>query len=109
VDEVTPAFSTGTERREGEVWVVRVTGELDMATAPKLQTTFDEVLASAPTNVLLDLQHLDFLDSTGITVLVRTRRQLEERGAHLTIDGLSAAAAKVLEVAGVLDSLQHPR
>lgn len=103
-----PAFSTDTERREGEVWVVRVRGELDLATAPKLQATFDEVLASGPVNVLLDLEHLDFLDSTGITVLVRTQRKLEGQGAHLTIDGLSAAATKVLEVAGVLDALRSP-
>ncbi len=101
-----PAFSSDAERREGEVWLVRVKGELDMATAPKLQATLDQVLESSPKSVLLDLEGIEFIDSTGITVLMRARRQLEEQGANLAIDGLSAAAGRVLEIAGVLESLK---
>jgi anti-anti-sigma factor len=106
--ESTPPFSAQSEEADARVWVVRVSGELDIATAPRLQLVLDEAIASDPASVMLDLDGLDFLDSTGITVLVRARRRLEDQGARLVLDGISPAVERVLEVAGVLDSLRGP-
>ena len=102
-----PPFLARSEQRDGRVWVVRVSGELDVATAPQLQSVLDEVVESDPSAVMLDLESLDFLNSTGITVLARTRRHLEENGARLVLDGVSPAAERVLEVAGILKSLRN--
>jgi anti-sigma B factor antagonist len=71
--------------------VVRVTGELDLATAPRLRDTLDEVLASDPSTVMLGLEDVTFPDSMGIRVIVAVRNELEARGAALVIDGLSGA------------------
>jgi anti-sigma B factor antagonist len=86
-----PAFSAASQQREGSVWVVRVTGELDLATAPRLRDTLDEVLASDPSTVLLGLEDVTFPDSMGIRVIVAVRNELKARGAALVIDGLSGA------------------
>ncbi|HSO97163.1 MAG TPA: STAS domain-containing protein [Acidimicrobiia bacterium] len=100
-----PAFSAASQRRDGRVWVVRVTGELDLATSPRFQATLDEVLASDPATVLLGLEGVTFLDSTGIRAIVAARKQLKARGATLVLDGLSGAVQQVLEVSGLLDDL----
>ncbi len=99
------AVSVASQQRDGSVWVVRVTGELDLATVPRLQATLDEVLASAPATVLLGLEDVTFLDSTGIRAIVAARKQLAVRGATLVLDGVSGAVQQVLEVSGLLDDL----
>ena len=105
-----PEFSTASHQDDASVWTVRVTGELDLATAPRLEAMLEEVLRSEPSTVLLGLEKVAFLDSTGIRVIVTARKQLEARGAHLVIDGLSAAVQQVLEVSGLLDDLtRHAR
>jgi anti-sigma B factor antagonist len=101
----TRAFTATSRPEDGSVWVVRVSGELDLETVPRFQATLDEVLASRPATVLLGLEDVDFLDSTGLRVIVTTRKELEARGASLLIDGLSGAVQQVLDVAGLLTDL----
>jgi anti-sigma B factor antagonist len=59
---------------EGEQIRVALEGELDLATAPTLETVLEETLASGK-EVLIDLGELEFLDSTGVTLLVMALRQ----------------------------------
>ena len=105
--EQPPEFSTRTIQQSPQVCLVRVSGDLDVATSPRFKETLDAVLDTGSQTVLLDLEGVDFLDSTGISAIVVARRSLEERGASLSIDGLSPAAERVLEIAGLLDDLRH--
>lgn len=100
-----PPFSTSTEEREGSIWVLRARGELDVATAPRLASAVDAALESGAHNVLLELDDVTFLDSSGIREIVRARKQLKERGGRLVVDGASGAVQQVLEVSGLLQSL----
>lgn len=52
--------------------VLTVRGELDIATVPALREAVDKAVAAAPPLVLLDLTHLEFIDSTGCRELMRT-------------------------------------
>ena len=92
----------------GAIWVVRVAGEVDIATAPRLAATFDTVIEAVPSRVLVELDDVTFLDSSGIRALVLAQRRLDEVGASFVIDGMSEAVKHVLEIAGVLDSLSRP-
>jgi len=104
---VEPEFAADA-RQDGRIWVVRVAGEVDIATAPRLDATFESIVASEPSRVLLELEDVTFLDSSGIRSLVLAQRHLEEAGAVFVIDGMSDAVMHVLEIAGVLESLAHP-
>ena len=92
----------------GAMWVVRVAGEVDIATAPRLAATLDAVVKADPTRVLVELDDVTFLDSSGIRALVLAQRRLEDVGAAFVIDGMSEAVKHVLEIAGVLESLSQP-
>ena len=76
---------------------VRVAGEIDMATAPSLQECLDSVTG----DVVVDLAGVPFIDSTGITVLIRDHKRRHAAGAMLTIRGSSPMALRAFEVTGV--------
>jgi anti-sigma B factor antagonist len=81
--------------------VVAVTGEIDMATAPALEARIDAVLAAGPSIVVLDLADTAFMDSTGLGVVVRAARRLEERSAKLIVRSPQPAVQRVLHITGV--------
>jgi anti-anti-sigma factor len=91
-------LSFAVERNEGDETVVRVTGEIDVATASQLEHCLLE-LDGQP--IALDFSAVTFMDASGITVLVTTQQRLGD-GAF-SLRGLQPAQMRLLEVAGVAD------
>ena len=56
--------------------VMRVTGEIDMATAPRLRQHVQTVTARKPSGLVLDLDRVDFIDSTGLGVMVGAAKRM---------------------------------
>jgi anti-sigma B factor antagonist len=79
---------------------VVVRGEVDMATAPQLRDALLELVDGGATRIVLDCRGLDFLDSSGIGVLIAVRKRLGDDGA-LVLDAPPAHVRKVLELTGV--------
>jgi len=57
--------------------VITVAGELDLATAPQLLEAIEEVGSSAPPRVVVNLLATSFIDSTGLTTLLRAHKRFE--------------------------------
>ena len=90
--------------RNGSYPVLRVSGEIDLATAPAL----DESLESIPVGVepiIVDLSGVGFLDSSGLSVLIRHRQRftLEDGGNLLRLVVTQDSVKRVLEVTGLAD------
>ncbi len=62
-------------RSEGQATVIAVSGELDLASSPALQEELDRVASSDAQLVIIDLRELEFMDSTGLSVLVRAHQK----------------------------------
>jgi anti-anti-sigma factor len=78
---VSPApFDVQTQELEGGVRAVTVRGELDMNTAPELERTLEKIAAEQDARVMLDLTDCEFIDSTGIAILVRAWQRLDRTG-----------------------------
>ncbi len=89
------------EQLQGSFWVIRLKGRLDGAHSPKLQVLIDQRLTDpAIKQVVLDMQHVQYLSSAGIRVLVATVKQLRPRGGDLILTGLQGYCEEVLKVAG---------
>jgi anti-sigma B factor antagonist len=71
-------------------------GELDMATAPTLLAAVGPVLQDPAQDVVLDVRRLSFVDSTGISALIRISTRLE--GATLTLVAPADNVARVLKL-----------
>jgi len=90
------------EVRSDGVPVVRVTGEIDVATAPALRehlTTHES--AGAPV-VVVDLTDVTFVDSTALGVLVGAYRRLGDAGSTLRLVVTEARILKVLEITDLM-------
>ena len=81
--------------------VLRLQGELDMATAPALGRTLHTALGAGPSILALDLRELTFVDSTGIRVLITACRQAEKAGCRFVLRSPSRSVRKALLLTGV--------
>jgi anti-sigma B factor antagonist len=81
--------------------VVHVEGEIDSHVAP----AFDDVLQALPGSLTLDCSAVTFLDSMGISVLVRHYRQRCEEGGSLRLVALSRPVWRALEITQLLEML----
>jgi anti-anti-sigma factor len=101
---VSPApFETISSEVEG-VRVVAVRGELDLSTAPELEGPLESALEGGNAPVLIDLSECEFIDSTGIAIIVRAWQQLdgdEEHAGELMIANRNDQVQRVLEISGL--------
>jgi anti-anti-sigma factor len=89
--------------RAGEPRIVTVRGEVDLATATDLEALVGSALAEAPDGVVLDLEQLTFIDSSGLRVLVALAKDAESRSTSLGLRNLPRHAQRVLEMTGLGD------
>jgi anti-sigma B factor antagonist len=90
-------------------WSVVVRGEIDMQTAAQLEGVLDEVIANGALLVTLDLEQVDFLDSSGLRVILGASNKLADREGQLLLEGASSAVERVLELTGVIERLRQTR
>ena len=95
-----PAFDLITSRTDGAA-VVRVIGELDLATAPQLREVFADLTGQGTIHVTVDLSEMAFIDSTGVTVLVSGLKRLHDAGGDMALESPKASAMKVFEITGL--------
>ncbi len=93
-------FSTEANASDGAV-VVRLHGELDMATAPGLTRALGTALDGRPTALAVDLSDLRFLDSTGIRVLITACRRAGTEGCPFVLRAPRRPVLKALRLTGV--------
>lgn len=88
---------TRTARGQGQV--LRVVGELDLATGPALEEAVDEALAAQAAGVAIDLTSTSFLDSSGARSLVLGSRRAAAAGARFfVVCPPHAKAGRVLDL-----------
>lgn len=80
---------------------IRVSGEVDMASAPELLDTLLAAEAPRGGSLILDLAGVTFMDSAGINALVEAHRQQEANGVALTVVEVPPLIAKMLRITGV--------
>lgn len=86
------------------VCVVTVDGELDMCTAPLLDACLQDQLCTNPRHLVVDLQPVYFLSSSGLNCLLRTRNSAQTTTTQLHLAGLTTrAVARPLQVSQLLD------
>ncbi len=80
---------------------VTVAGELDQSTAPELRRALAGVLGGQAGGVLVDLSDCAFIDSTGLSLLVETKRHLTEESRRFGVCCPDADVRRLLELTGI--------
>lgn len=94
-------FSVNTAAIGEDAFVVALSGEVDLHTAPALEQALEGVLALGGTSVALDLADVSFVDSTTLAVLMRYHERFESRGGQLIIVTADRRVLRTLEVTGL--------
>ena len=84
-------------RQRDEGWLVEVRGNLDFAT---IGTLTAELEKRSPWPIVLDLSRVEFMDSTGISLLVRT-------AGRLTVGGVSPGVERLIRMCGLETELKY--
>jgi anti-sigma B factor antagonist len=93
------------ERNEGSGWVLAVTGELDLRTSPELEERLARVWSAGAELVILDLRQIEFMDSTGLRVLLGAHQRAQESGRRFALVRGADQVDRVLTLTGVRDLL----
>jgi anti-anti-sigma factor len=89
--------------------VLWVEGELDLAVADEFLEKAKACLDRADA-IELDLQGVSFIDSSGLGVLVRLRKEATEKGKAMSLVNVSPATHRLLEITGLHDTFDiRPR
>lgn len=85
------------------ICAVIVEGELDLETAPLLEQRVREQLLASPAHLVLDLEPLHFLDSSGLNCLLRARQLAQTSGVQLHLAGMvTPTVVRALKITGLL-------
>lgn len=90
------------KKTEGNTLVLSVEGRLDTATAPELESALANL--SDTTNLVIDMQGLEYISSAGLRVLLKLQKLLGKKGS-LTLKHVCASIAEVFDITGFSDFL----
>lgn len=86
--------------------VVAVTGELDVFTAPQLEAALQELISQGRADIVVDLSGVEFLDSTGLGVMVKALKWAREAGGGLRVVATQERITKVFTITGLDEVMQ---
>jgi anti-anti-sigma factor len=103
-------FEVQREELEDGIRAFTVRGELDMNTAPELEASLEQVIADEDALVVLDLTECEFIDSTGIALIVRSWQRLDSggdagSGGRMVICSVNSQVLRLLKITGVESSI----
>lgn len=98
-------FSVSTSRSDA-LTTVKVTGELDIATADKLSAALETLDVAPGERVAVDLRGVGFMDSTGLRILIAANRVAGEGGYDLVVVTGDSPARRVFELTRMDEHIQ---
>ncbi|OGO17084.1 MAG: hypothetical protein A2Z14_09335 [Chloroflexi bacterium RBG_16_48_8] len=93
-----------TTKEYRRVAVVSVSGRIDTLTSTQFEETINELIEKGHFNLVMDLSEVDFLSSSGLRILVTSRKKVREKGGDVVMANPSQRASDSVEIAG-LDKL----
>jgi len=92
--------------RERDRVVVALHGELDLASAPLLQSKIESVETDGVALVVLDMKDLEFIDSTGLRIVLAAHKHAQERGQELALTSIQQQVQRLLSITRVGEHLR---
>lgn len=92
-----------TSENDGNWVVLSVRGEVDVATAPQLREHLVRLVNDGHAHILLDLNEVGFLDSTGLGVIVGSLKRTRSADGDLALCCTQRSILKVLEITGLIE------
>ncbi len=92
-----------TAAADGRVQLFGLGGSLDIATSPTLRAGLMEAADRDKHEIVVDLTHLEFLDSTGLGALIGAHKRAAEHGGSVRLVAQEGQILRLLRITGLLD------
>ncbi len=91
-----------TAENDGETLVFALNGTLDLATAPTVRAALLDAIDKSNHNLIVDLSQLEFLDSTGLGVLIGAHRRTAEHNGTFRLVISDGPISRLLNITGLI-------
>ena len=96
------------EARDDQTWIYTLEGNLfGSPEGYAFQEEVREKIASGVKKIVIDLEKVDRIDSSGVGILVATMWSASQAGSRMVLAALSETVEKVLSIAQLLDHIDH--
>lgn len=89
-------------RQDAHGVVLALRGEVDLATAPQVEQAIVDAVSQGFSQIVVDLAGVEFVDSVGLSMLIRAQRHAESNRGSLILRDLRPQTRRLLEVSGAL-------
>ncbi|MDP9386358.1 MAG: STAS domain-containing protein [Actinomycetota bacterium] len=100
--ELTEAFGIVSVRKDDDTVAVSPRGELDVSTSPRLVACIENLLAEGRSRIILDLDSVTFIDSSGLGALVKAHKRAVQLSAEVTVIKPRPHVHRAMEISGIL-------
>jgi anti-sigma B factor antagonist len=87
---------------DGGTLVFKLRGSLDLATAPTVRAALTDAAEKGSQDLIVDLTQLEFLDSTGLGVLIGAHRRAAERNGSVRLIISDGPISRLLNITGLI-------
>jgi anti-sigma B factor antagonist len=94
-------FDINTEQVDGGAYVISLTGEVDLYTAPEFKQQLLDVISQGGKDVIVDFSDTTFIDSTTLGVLVGGVKRLRTNDGQLSLVCSDRNITKIFEITGL--------
>ena len=96
---------TSTQKRPGVVTISPI-GSIDSRTHTILEEEVDAVLSEKPNVIIFDMEFLDYINSMGVRVLLKTKKQIQKDDGKVIFIKLQTQIKKVFDILNALPTMQ---
>ena len=87
---------------EGDAYVVDLTGEIDVYTSPKVKDAITELIDQEHYNLVINLEKVRYIDSTGLGVLIGGLKRVREHGGSVNLVCTNPQIKKIFDITGLV-------
>jgi len=84
--------------RVADVPVVKVTGEIDVYTAPEFKSAVNKAIDTGAVDLIIDLTNVSYMDSSGFGILLGATKRVRPKGGTINLLGCSEAITRMLRI-----------
>ncbi|MCC5909516.1 MAG: STAS domain-containing protein [Clostridiaceae bacterium] len=86
---------------QDQIWNLELSGEVDIYTVEKLKETFNKIIEEKKETIRIDANNLDYIDSTGLGVLIGAFKKLKIEEKTIIIYNIKPSIKKLLNITGL--------
>jgi anti-sigma B factor antagonist len=93
-----PSFDLNEESLDAQTHLIAVRGEVHVSTAPEFSERLNDAIAGGKTGVVIDMTGVDFIDSTGLSVLLNALRRVTRQQGTLALAVSNPTVLRLFEI-----------